>query len=149
MNLIAIVYSQFHRPAGLLGRVVGWIMANRPSNIERSRWTVDLLNLPAGDHLLEIGFGPGLAIEEAARLVSGGRVVGIDHSALMVKQARHRNRSAIETGLVDLKLGGLELLPQLGETFDKVFSVNVLQFLRDRAEAIQMIRSVLRTHGLV
>jgi ubiquinone/menaquinone biosynthesis C-methylase UbiE len=124
-------------------------MVNRPSNIQRSRWTVDLLDLHAGDHVLEIGFGPGLSIERAARLVPGGRVVGIDHSALMVKQARHRNRSAIEAGLVDLKLGGLELLPQLGETFDKVFSVNVLQFLRDRAEAIQMIRSVLRPHGLV
>jgi SAM-dependent methyltransferase len=48
-----------------------------------------------------------------------------------------------------LKLGGLELLPQLGETFDKVFSVNVLQFLRDRAEVIQTIRSVLKPNGLV
>jgi ubiquinone/menaquinone biosynthesis C-methylase UbiE len=149
MNLIATVYSQFHRPAGLLGRVVGWIMTNRPSNIQRSRWTVDLLNLHAGEHVLEIGFGPGLAIEQAARLLPGGRVVGIDHSALMMKQARQRNQSAIETGLVDLKLGGLELLPQLGEIFDKVFSVNVLQFLRDRTEVIQMIRSVLKPNGLV
>ena len=40
-------------------------------------------------------------------------------------------------------------MPQLGETFDKVFSVNVLQFLRDRTEVIQMIRSVLRPNGLV
>jgi hypothetical protein len=69
MNLITMVYSQFHRPAGLLGRVVGWIMANRPSNIQRSRWTVDLVNLQAGGRVLEIGFGPGLAIEQSARLV--------------------------------------------------------------------------------
>jgi hypothetical protein len=62
MSTIATVYSQFHRPAGLLGRVVGWIMANRPSNIERSRWTVDLLNVQPTDHVLEIGFGPGLAL---------------------------------------------------------------------------------------
>ena len=149
MKLVATIYRQFHRPAGMLGRAVGWIMANRPSNIQRSRWTVDLLNLHAGEHVLEIGFGPGLAIEQAARLVPGGRVVGIDHSALMMKQARHRNRSAIEAGVVDLKLGGLELLPLLGEKFDKVFSVNVLQFLGDRAEAIQAIRSVLKPNGLI
>jgi ubiquinone/menaquinone biosynthesis C-methylase UbiE len=63
--------------------------------------------------------------------VPTGRVVGIDHSALMVKQAGRRNQAAIEAGVVDLKLGGLEVLPQLGETFDKIFSVNVLQFLRN------------------
>jgi hypothetical protein len=44
----------------------------------------------------------------------------------MIGQASRRNRSAIEAGLVDLKLGGLELLPHLGEAFNKVFSVNVL-----------------------
>jgi hypothetical protein len=71
MNLIATVHSQFHRPAGLLGRVVGWIMANRRSNIQRSCWTIDPLNLHGGDHVLEIGFGPGLGIEQAARLVPG------------------------------------------------------------------------------
>ncbi len=66
----------------------------------------------------------------------------------MIEQARRRNRSAIEAGLVDLKLG-LELLPQLGEAFDKVFSVNVLQFLPERAEVLQVIRSVLRPNGVV
>jgi ubiquinone/menaquinone biosynthesis C-methylase UbiE len=149
MSLIATVYRQFHQPTGLLGRAAGWIMANRPSNIQRNRWTVDLLNLQPSDHVLEIGFGPGLAIEQVARLVPGGHVVGIDHSALMVKQARHRNRSATEKGLVDLKLGGFELLPELGETFDKAFSVNVLQFLRDRTEVTDTIRSVLKPYGLV
>jgi ubiquinone/menaquinone biosynthesis C-methylase UbiE len=149
MSLITMVYRQFHRPTGVPGRVVGWIMANRPSNIERSRWTVDLLNLRPTDHVLEIGFGPGVAIQEAARLVGNGRIVGIDHSALMVKQARRRNHTAIETGLVDLKPGGFELLPQLGETFDKVFSVNVLQFLRERSEVLRLLRSVLRPNGLL
>ena len=51
----------------------------------------------------------------------------------MVEQARRRNRAAIEVGLVELKLGGLELLPRFGEAFDKVFSVNVPLFLSDPA----------------
>jgi ubiquinone/menaquinone biosynthesis C-methylase UbiE len=149
MDLLATVYRQFRKPTGALGRVAGWIMANRPSNVARSRWTVDLLEVQEGDHVLEIGFGPGLAIERVARLTPKGRVVGIDHSPLMVEQAGRRNRSAIEAGVVELKRGGLELLPQLGEMFDKAFSVNVLQFLADPAEALQVIRSVLRPNGLV
>jgi hypothetical protein len=47
------------------------------------------------DHVLEIGFGPGLAIQQVARLVPTGHVVGIDHSALMVQQAGRRNQAAV------------------------------------------------------
>ena len=149
MGLVATVYRQFHKPTGFLGRLAGWIMANRPSNLTRNRWTVDLLQVNETDHILEIGFGPGMAIQRVARLAVRGRVVGIDHSGLMVQKAARRNRSAIKTGVVDLKQGGLELLPQLGETFDKVFSVNVLQFLANHGEALRLIRATLKPNGLV
>jgi ubiquinone/menaquinone biosynthesis C-methylase UbiE len=148
-NLLATVYRQFRQPTGALGRLAGWIMANRPSNVARNRWTVDLLQVQEGDHVLEIGFGPGLAIERLARLAPKGRVVGVDHSALMVEVASRRNRSAIEAGVVELKRGSFELLPHLGESFDKAFSVNVLQFLADRREVLQLIRSILKPDGLI
>lgn len=143
MGLAAAAYRQFHQPSGMLGRLAGWIMANRPSNVARNLWTVDLLQVREGDHVLEIGFGPGVAIEAVVRRASKGRVVGIDHSALMVQRASRRIPS------VELRHGGLELLPQLGETFDKIFSVNVLQFLRDRGEALGLIRAALKPGGLV
>lgn len=148
-GVVTTVYRQFRRPTGLLGRLAGWIMANRPSNIERNRWTVDVLNVQPSDHVLEIGFGPGLAIAQVARLAPRGRVVGIDHSALMIERASRRNRSAIQAGLVDLRMGGFELLPQLGEMFDKVFSVNVLQFLPERTPVLRTIRSVLKPDGVL
>ena len=149
MSLVTPVYRQFRRPSGLLGRLAGWIMENRPSNIERNRWTVDLLNVQPGDHVMEIGFGPGLAIAQAARLAPHGRLVGIDHSPLMIERASRRNRSAIQAGLVELRMGGFELLPQLGEMFDKIFSVNVLQFLPERTPVLRTIRSVLKPDGLL
>jgi ubiquinone/menaquinone biosynthesis C-methylase UbiE len=149
MSLVTPVYRQFRRPTGLLGRLAGWIMANRPSNIERNRWTVDLLNVQPADHVLEIGFGPGLAIAQVARLAPQGRLVGIDHSPLMIERASRRNRSAIQAGLVELRMGGFELLPQLGELFDKVYSVNVLQFLPERTPVLRAIRSVLKPGGVL
>jgi trans-aconitate methyltransferase len=142
MGLAATAYRQFHRPSGLLGSVAGWIMAHRPSNVARNRWTVDLLQVEERDHVLEIGFGPGLAMEAVARRAPRGRVVGIDHSALMVRLARRRNPG------VDLRLGGIEHLAQLGETFDKVFSVNVLQFLRDRSGTLGLVRAALKPGGI-
>ena len=134
-RVLATLYGQFRKPTGLLGWVAGWIMAHRASNTTRNRWTVDLLNIKETDHVLEIGFGPGLSIASAARLARQGVVVGIDHSVLMLRTATHRNHAAIEAGRVELKVGELESLPTLGETFDKAFSVNVFQFVEDRREA--------------
>jgi SAM-dependent methyltransferase len=149
MRVVARVYEQFRKPVGVLGWLAGTIMARRASNVQRSRWTVEQLDLRQTDHVLEIGFGPGLAIAHVAQLAPHGRVVGIDHSALMVRNATRRNRDAIRSGLVELKMGGFDLLPRVGETFDKVFSVNVMMFVEDRVQALRAIRSVLRPDGIV
>lgn len=143
MGFAAAAYRQFHRPAGVLGSVAGWIMAHRPSNVARNCWTVDLLQVRETDHVLEIGFGPGIALERVARRATKGRVVGIDHSALMRRRAVRRNPT------VELMHGGIELLPRLGEAFDKVFSVNVLQFFPDRSEALALIRAALKPGGIL
>jgi ubiquinone/menaquinone biosynthesis C-methylase UbiE len=56
---------------------------------------VCLLDVRPTDRVLEIGFGPGLAIAELARRITRGRVYGIDHSAVMVRQAGKRNAAAV------------------------------------------------------
>jgi hypothetical protein len=66
MSILTYVYSQFGRPRGILGRVAGYVMANRPSNIERNDWVLSLLDIRASDRILEIGFGPGIAASKAA-----------------------------------------------------------------------------------
>lgn len=149
MDITTAIYAQFRKPTGLVGRVAGWIMTNRSSNIERNRWTVDLLNIQESDHVLEIGFGPGLSIAHAARLAPKGHIVGLDHSPLMLAAASRRNRSAIEKRLVDLKLGNFDELSRLGEEFDEIFSVNVLQFLPERTAALKAVRSVLKPNGVL
>lgn len=59
---------------GIVGSLVGLVLATRPSNRERNRWRIGLLQSRDGDRVLEIGFGPGLSIEMAARLVGRGKV---------------------------------------------------------------------------
>lgn len=51
-----------------------------PSNRQRSGWVVSLLGVQPADQVLEIGFGPGLAVAELVR-AGAGHVYGIDHSA--------------------------------------------------------------------
>ncbi len=62
MSLRKTIVGQFKNPHGYLGRIAGWIMANRRSNRERNDWTVDLLNIRSRDRVIEIGCGPGLAL---------------------------------------------------------------------------------------
>src|SRR5262245_66597711 len=69
MSLRKIITRQFEHPQGMLGRVVGYILATRGSNLLRNRWTVDLL-APSGDErVLEIGCGAGGAL---GRCLAGG-----------------------------------------------------------------------------
>ncbi|MGH7838106.1 MAG: methyltransferase domain-containing protein, partial [Candidatus Binataceae bacterium] len=50
-----------------------------------------LLELRAGDHVLDIGCGTGADVAELAALVGrSGRAVGIDYSEAMVAEARKR-----------------------------------------------------------
>ena len=57
----------------------------------KNRWTIELLDLKEDEHVLEIGFGPGVAIQMASQRVPRGVVVGIDHSEVMLRQAMKRN----------------------------------------------------------
>src|ERR1700677_5295381 len=73
------VIGQAHRPRGAAGRVTAWEMARRPSNRQRNRWVVSLLDAQPADRVLEIGFGPGVAIAGLARR-RGGPGVGTHQS---------------------------------------------------------------------
>jgi len=119
---------QFGHPRGLPGRVVGGVMAHRSSNRRRNLWAVSLLDVQAADRVLEVGFGPGVAIDELARLAHHGAVYGIDHSDVMVRQATKRNRAAVRAGLVDLRLGSVDDLPAFAEPLDKILAVNSVGF---------------------
>ena len=138
------IVRQFHHPTGPLGSLAGWIMAKRPSNRERNRKTLELLQIQRRDHVLEIGFGPGFAIAEAARLAREGLVVGVDHSDVMLRQATDRNADAIAAGRVRLQLGSAAALPPLPGPFDKAFVVNVHMFWKDPVGVFSDLLRVLK-----
>jgi ubiquinone/menaquinone biosynthesis C-methylase UbiE len=135
--------AQFGNPTGILGLLAGLIMRLRPSNRERNLRSIDLLDIRANDYVLEIGFGPGLAIERAAARATHGKVVGVDHSDLMLRQAARRNSAAIVAGNVELHCAPAEKLPAFGQAFDKVLAVNVFMFWREPVEILRALRRVM------
>ena len=143
------VRAQFGRPHGIVGRAAGALLAHRSSNRRRNAWVVSLLDAKPGDRVLEIGFGPGLAILELSRIASDGYVCGIDHSDVMLRQASRRNARGIQRGVVDLRLGSVEELPTSDAPFDKILAVNALLFWNEPDARLRALRQLLRPRGLI
>ncbi|CAA9451714.1 MAG: hypothetical protein AVDCRST_MAG78-3480 [uncultured Rubrobacteraceae bacterium] len=141
--------AQFGHPTGLWGCAAGLLMARRPSNRRRNAWAVSLLDVRRDDRVLELGFGPGLAIREISRLAAEGYVCGIDHSELMLRWARRRNADGLRRGVVDLRLGSIDELPAFDALFDKILVVNTMVFGSEPVARLTELRRLLRPGGLI
>jgi len=124
-------------------------MAHRPSNRRRNAWAVSLLDVQREDRVLEIGFGPGLAIRELSRIAAEGYVCGIDHSEPMLRRARRRNADGLRRGVVDLRLGAVDELPAFDAPFDKILAVNTMGFWGEPVARLAELRRLLRPGGLI
>jgi len=143
------VIGQAHQPRGAAGSVAGWVFAHRPSNRQRNRWVVSLLGVRPADQVLEIGFGPGVAIAELAR-AGAGHVYGIDHSGVMVRQASRRNAAAIRAGRVTLINAPADELPAAVDgPFGAILAVNSLGFWPAPAERLAELRRRLAPGGRI
>ena len=148
-KLALAIRSQFRQPRGFVGGLVRWEMALRASNRQRNVWAVGLLGVQPTDRVLEIGFGPGIAIRELSRRATHGLVYGVDHSAVMVRQATRRNTAAERAGYVVLRLGAAEQLPTCAAPFDKVLAVNTMGMWREPDAGLQAVHRLMRPGGRI
>ncbi|MSR86659.1 methyltransferase domain-containing protein [Candidatus Peribacteria bacterium] len=139
--------KQLRKPDGEIGNEVGAAMVQ--FNMSAIAFTIECLQIQPGDHILEIGFGPGEAIAEAARLTPDGYVAGIDHSSEMLKMAEKRNHQAVMQEHVELTLGDAQELPYADNSFDTVFAVNVFHFWSDPTRELAECRRVLKSGGRI
>jgi len=141
------IESQFGNPRGLIGHLAGIIMAYE--NRSRNLWTLSLLEIGPADQVLEIGFGPGWAIQQASDMAVNGLVAGVDRSRTMLAQAKFRNRIGIKSGGVDLRSGTAASIPFEDEQFDKVYAVNSFHEWGEALPGLMEARRVLKPGGLL
>lgn len=137
----------FGQPAGLLGTIGGKVMAH--GNLPVARRAVQLLDVESTDHVLEVGFGPGVAVQMLAAAARSGRVAGVDPSEEMLRQASRRNARSIGEGRVELLHALAERLPFEDRSFDKALSINSMQLWTDRLAGLREIWRVLEPAGRV
>lgn len=144
MNVWHRLAEQFCQPTGFLGQVVGFLFRMNREGID---WTISLLEIQPADHVLEIGFGSGHGIESVAKLTPQGRVVGIDFSQTMLRQATRRNAASIAAGHIELQVGDAIKLSYPDNSFDKAFATNVAYFWKDPVATLREIRRVIKPGG--
>ena len=142
-----LLMRMFGRPKGVLGRLGGAIMAR--VNRDAAGQIIEMLDVRPDDRVLEVGFGPGVAIQLLLHRVPDGSVAGIDYSQEMVRQAAARNAAALRNRKVDLRYGSVERLPFAEGTFDKALAINSMQAWPDARAGLLEIQRVLKHGGNV
>jgi ubiquinone/menaquinone biosynthesis C-methylase UbiE len=141
--------AQAHNPTGPAGHVVSWIFGHRSSNVRRNRWAVELLAVQPTDRVIELGCGPGVAIAALADRARRGLVVGVDHSEVVIGQARRRNAQAIRQGRVRLVHAPVERLQVTDGPFDAALAVNTVGMWPEPTTRLREIGRQLRPGGRI
>ena len=139
--------KQIRKPSGILGRILGYIMAADHKAL--TQWTLEELHLRDNDSVLDIGCGSGMAIEMINTIVTQGYVVGIDYSPVMIKQAVKRNKLAIEKGKTKIYEANVSALPFDDASFDKICAIETFYFWPDPPENLQEVGRVMKLGGIV
>ncbi len=148
MNYPERIAEQLRRPGeGFFARMVCKGMARNTAGA--NDWTISILNVEMADHVLEIGFGPGLAITKVTELNKFGYTAGIDWSKVMVQRACKKNSGLLRNGRLKLEYGDISKgLSFSDNSFDKVFSVHGIYFWPEPAKCLKEIHRVLKPGGL-
>jgi SAM-dependent methyltransferase len=147
--LVRRLVAQAHNPTGLVGHVEGWIFGHRTSNVRRNRWAVGLLEVKPSDRVIELGCGPGVAIAALASRATQGLVVGVDHSAVMIRQAKRRNAEAVSDGRVRLINAPVERLQIPDGPFDAALAVNTVGMWPEPIIRLRELGGLLRRGGRI
>lgn len=135
--------AQAAHPTGLLGAALGalWVHETAALNDE----VIAALAPHRGARVLDLGCGPGRAVDELRR--RGARVTGVDASPAMVEAARRRNAAAIDAGEVEVLAGQADGIPASDDAFDAAMTVHTVYFWPDLDRGLVELRRVLAPGG--
>jgi ubiquinone/menaquinone biosynthesis C-methylase UbiE len=145
MGLMTYIGDQFHKPAGLGGKLVTFVM-NR-QNDRQYRGAETALGLQDADTVLDIGFGNGYLLHRLATNY-GSIFYGIDISEDMLCAASKRCRRFIGEDRMTLSLGDALRTGLPDSFFDKVYTVNTVYFWPDLAAGLAEVWRILKPGGL-
>jgi len=138
----------------LQGEFNRWAEQGRGEEMERhhldiTEKTIRLMDLRAGERVLDLGCGAGWATRLLARLVADGpsgfgQVVGVDVSDEMIRRARQASKDFENIMFV---WGSAQQIPWEENYFDKVLSVESFYYYADQDRALAELFRVMAPRG--
>lgn len=133
--------------------VVGWLVTKYLAVFNRflEENAVQLTDIQPGETVLELGHGPGLGLQAAAKLLTdpSGHLIGVDLSKYMHRVASELMKELVASGKVTLYNCDLTAMPLPDSTVDKVFHCNCYYFWPDLRKAATEIHRVMKPGGLM
>jgi cyclopropane fatty-acyl-phospholipid synthase-like methyltransferase len=114
---------------------------------ERIAWAVEALAVDPNDRILEIGCGPGVAVDRIAERLRDGVITGIDRSETAIARAERRNAPHLASGRAVLVRTTLADAVLERGGFDKAFAVNVNLFWLRVTTELHRVRRALAPGG--
>ena len=115
------------------------------SNAQVSTDLVNRMKLKKTDHVLELGVGNGLAIQEIAK-ISEQQIIGVEIS----KEFRRKlSRMKLRKNIVILEKDAKDLSNEIPDgSIDKLLAINVIYFLKPIEEYILEFKRILKKGGI-
>ncbi|MGD6818556.1 class I SAM-dependent methyltransferase [Metabacillus sp. 113a] len=120
--MFSIIKKNFSKPKGWIGVVTGKIMAQENKFI--NKWTISSLGIRRGDKVLEVGYGPGYALEYILSRYPVLKADGLDISETMKEQASVRLKEYIDAGKSELMAADVGKANLPDHSYHKILSVN-------------------------
>lgn len=142
--------KQLGRPTRSLA---GWLVSKwlTAYNQILEESAVQLCAIQPGDTVLELGHGPGLGLQSAAKLLTGptGHLIGVDYSEYMHQMAKKQMMELIASKKVTLHHCDVAAMPLGDSTVDKVFHCNCYYFWPDLRKGAAEIHRVMKPGALM
>jgi cyclopropane fatty-acyl-phospholipid synthase-like methyltransferase len=142
--MLNFIQKQFRKPSGLPGKFISRKMVK--GNRFEYNVLIPLLDIKPGEHLFEIGYGPGMGIKTILERYDC-HITGIDYSKLMLSEASQRNRKMIREGKVELLPGDFLSYQITPDFYDTIFCTNVVYFWESLEEPFTKILNGLKKGG--
>ena len=147
MGFLRYLVNQVRNPRGLFGKMIAKRM--NKGHAALAEWGLSNIRLKMDIDILDVGCGGGANIKNFAKVVTEGKVFGIDYSPASVEVSKEVNKDFINSGRVEIHHSSVSELPFDENTFDLVSGFEAYYFWPDLINDLKEIYRVLKNNGIL